>query len=68
MNRRSWIAATTGVLATLAAPAFAQGYPNKVITLQVPFAPGGTPANPAPATPQGTPPTPPPQTPPGNQP
>jgi outer membrane protein len=33
-----------------------------------PFAPGGTPANPAPATPQGTPPTPPPQTPPGNQP
>jgi outer membrane protein len=33
-----------------------------------PFAPGGTPANPAPATPQGTPATPPPQTPPGNQP
>jgi tripartite-type tricarboxylate transporter receptor subunit TctC len=43
MNRRSWIAATTGVLAALAAPAFAQGYPNnKVIRLTVPFAPGGT--------------------------
>ena len=43
MNRRSWIAATTGVLAALAAPAFAQGYPNnKVIKLTVPFAPGGT--------------------------
>jgi tripartite-type tricarboxylate transporter receptor subunit TctC len=43
MNRRSWIAATTGVLAALAAPAFAQGYPNnKIVKLTVPFAPGGT--------------------------
>ena len=42
MKRRVWIAAATGALAAVAAPAFAQGYPNKVITLQVPFAPGGT--------------------------
>jgi tripartite-type tricarboxylate transporter receptor subunit TctC len=43
MNRRSWIAATTGVLAALAAPVFAQGYPNnKIVKLTVPFAPGGT--------------------------
>ena len=41
MNRRCWIAAA-GALAVLAAPAWAQNYPNKVVTLQVPFAPGGT--------------------------
>ncbi|MBC7609055.1 MAG: tripartite tricarboxylate transporter substrate binding protein BugE [Polaromonas sp.] len=29
-------------LATLAIPVFAQAYPNKVIKLQIPFAPGGT--------------------------
>lgn len=42
MNRRSWIAASAGALAVLAAPAFGQGYPNKVVKLVVPFAPGGT--------------------------
>jgi tripartite-type tricarboxylate transporter receptor subunit TctC len=42
MKRRVWIAAATGVLAAVAAPAFAQDYPNKVVKLTVPFAPGGT--------------------------
>ncbi|HSV81103.1 MAG TPA: tripartite tricarboxylate transporter substrate binding protein BugE [Ramlibacter sp.] len=42
MDRRRWIAASAGVLGLLAAPVFAQGYPNKVVKLQVPFAPGGT--------------------------
>jgi tripartite-type tricarboxylate transporter receptor subunit TctC len=42
MKRRTWIAATAGALAVVAAPAFAQGYPNRVVKLQVPFAPGGT--------------------------
>ncbi|MBD9392258.1 tripartite tricarboxylate transporter substrate binding protein BugE [Acidovorax sp. ACV01] len=40
MHRRQWLALT--VLATAAGAAAAQGYPNKVIKLQVPFAPGGT--------------------------
>ena len=40
MHRRQWLALT--VLATAAGSAAAQGYPNKVIKLQVPFAPGGT--------------------------
>ncbi len=39
MDRRHWIAL---VLATVAGSAAAQAYPNKVIKLQVPFAPGGT--------------------------
>ncbi len=40
MQRRQWFVLT---LATAAAgSAFAQAYPNKVIRLQVPFAPGGT--------------------------
>ncbi|MFM8610675.1 MAG: tripartite tricarboxylate transporter substrate binding protein BugE [Burkholderiaceae bacterium] len=39
MQRRHWIALA---IATAAAPSFAQSYPNKPITLQVPFAPGGT--------------------------
>lgn len=39
MNRRHWIVL---VLATAAGSAAAQAYPNKVIKLQVPFAPGGT--------------------------
>ena len=39
MDRRHWIAL---VLATAAGSAAAQGYPNKIIKLQVPFAPGGT--------------------------
>ena len=39
MLRRQWFFLT---LAAAATSALAQGYPNKVIKLQVPFAPGGT--------------------------
>ncbi len=43
MNRRHWFALSAAALAVAAAsPALAQNYPNKVIKLQVPFAPGGT--------------------------
>ena len=40
MHRRQWLALT--LLAAAAGTAAAQGYPTKVIKLQVPFAPGGT--------------------------
>lgn len=42
MNRRFWIVLATGAIGAAAMPAFAQGYPNRPIKLQVPFAPGGT--------------------------
>ena len=40
MKRRSWLA--LAAFALLAGSAWAQPYPNRVIKLQVPFAPGGT--------------------------
>ena len=42
MQRRHWFALSAAALAVAAGPVLAQGYPNKVIKLQVPFAPGGT--------------------------
>jgi len=43
MQRRHWFTlSATAMAAVLAGPVLAQGYPNKVVTLQVPFAPGGT--------------------------
>ncbi|MGJ7543261.1 tripartite tricarboxylate transporter substrate binding protein BugE [Variovorax sp. LT1R16] len=43
MQRRQWGAlAGAAALVAFTAPVLAQGYPNKAIELQVPFAPGGT--------------------------
>ena len=42
MQRRFIFALSSIALTVAAGTAFAQGYPNKVVRLQVPFAPGGT--------------------------
>jgi tripartite-type tricarboxylate transporter receptor subunit TctC len=42
MKRRVWIVLAATAFGAAAVPAHAQGYPNKVVRLQVPFAPGGT--------------------------
>ena len=42
MHRRFIFALSSIALTVAAGTAFAQGYPNKVVRLQVPFAPGGT--------------------------
>ncbi len=42
MQRRNLLALSTVALAVMSGSVMAQAYPNKVIKLQVPFAPGGT--------------------------
>ncbi|MEO6319186.1 MAG: tripartite tricarboxylate transporter substrate binding protein BugE [Polaromonas sp.] len=42
MNRRYLLALSAFALTAASGTALAQGYPNKVIKLQIPFAPGGT--------------------------
>jgi len=42
MNRRYLLALSAFALTAATGSALAQGYPNKVIKLQIPFAPGGT--------------------------
>lgn len=42
MKRRHLLAFSTFALAAASGAALAQGYPNKVVKLQIPFAPGGT--------------------------
>jgi tripartite-type tricarboxylate transporter receptor subunit TctC len=43
MQRRSFLQASLGAAGTLAAPAFAQAWPNRPIKLVVPFPPGSSP-------------------------
>jgi tripartite-type tricarboxylate transporter receptor subunit TctC len=42
MQRRHWFALTATALIATSGSVWAQGYPNKPVKLQVPFAPGGT--------------------------
>ncbi len=42
MQRRFWMALTATTLITASGAVLAQAYPNKLVKLQVPFAPGGT--------------------------
>ncbi len=42
MNRRYLLAVSAFALTAATGAALAQGYPNKVVKLQIPFAPGGT--------------------------